>query len=182
MADNESSSGDSDDAVQKQLLNEPVEQSTSERAEAVTPAAKFTAEHLMRHCPYTVAFEYIDTSLWGIPAPEDADETHATTWVAKIVHDYNVAMVWDNDLFGDYLEDFEGWTKDMFLKVERNTLRSLKTVLRHRGVYTGNNRAKIVDSLHSMVDMKDALEWDLADFRTMDFDRRSKAYKRQQDI
>ena len=98
MADNESSSSDSDDAVQKQLLNEPAEQSTGERAEAVSPAAKFTAEHLMRRCPYTVAFNYINTSLWGIPTPEDADEIHATTWVAKTVHDYYVGMAWDDSL------------------------------------------------------------------------------------
>jgi hypothetical protein len=46
----------------------------------------------------------------------------------------------------------------MFLKVERYTLKSLKTVLQHRGVYTGNNRAKIVDSLYSIVGIEDALE------------------------
>jgi hypothetical protein len=97
-----------------------------------------------------------------------------------MVHDYNVAIVWDNYLFNDYLRDFEGWTKDMFLKVERYTLKSLKTVLQHRGVCTGNNRAKIVDSLYSMMDMENAPKWDPTDFQTMDFDRRSRAYKRQQ--
>jgi hypothetical protein len=43
----------------------------------------------------------------------------------------------------------------MFLKVERYTLKSLKTVLRHRGVYTGNNWAKIVDSQYNVVDIED---------------------------
>jgi hypothetical protein len=85
MANNQSNSSDVDIAVQEQLLNAPSERSTSERAEAVSPWAKFTGEHLMRHCPYTVAFDCIDTSLWGVPAPEDADGTHAKTWVAKTV-------------------------------------------------------------------------------------------------
>jgi hypothetical protein len=46
----------------------------------------------MRNCPYTVAFDFIDTSLWDVPVPEDADATHVTTWVAKTVHDYHVGM------------------------------------------------------------------------------------------
>jgi hypothetical protein len=62
----------------------------------------------MEDCLYTVALKVIDTSLWDVPALQDADETHATTWVAKIVHDYNVAIVWDNNLFDDYLGDFKG--------------------------------------------------------------------------
>jgi hypothetical protein len=50
MADNESSSSDTDAAVQDQLLNDPSEH-------------KFTAEELMEDCPYTVALKVIDTSL-----------------------------------------------------------------------------------------------------------------------
>jgi hypothetical protein len=72
--------------------------------------------------------------------------------------DYNVVMVWDNNLFNNCLNDFEGWTKAMFLKVERHTLKLLKTILQHRGVYKGNNRAKIVDSIYIMVDLEDALK------------------------
>jgi hypothetical protein len=93
MADNESSSSDGDDAVQDQLLNEPSEHDTSERGKATSRWAKFTAKYLMRDCPYTVALDSIDTSLWDVPVPEDANETHATTWVTKIVHDYYTAMV-----------------------------------------------------------------------------------------
>jgi hypothetical protein len=63
MADNESSSSDTDAAVQDQLLNDPSERSLSERAEAVSIWAKFTAEELMEDCPYTVALKVIDTSL-----------------------------------------------------------------------------------------------------------------------
>jgi hypothetical protein len=33
----------------------------------------------MEDCPYTVGLKVIDTSLWDIPALEDADATHATT-------------------------------------------------------------------------------------------------------
>ncbi|KAF1934946.1 hypothetical protein EJ02DRAFT_389925 [Clathrospora elynae] len=134
----------------------------------------------MGNCPYAVAFETIDTSLWGVPAPADVNKAHATTWVAKTIHDYHLAMVWDDHLFDDYLGDFEGWTKELFLKVERGTLKSLKTVLRHRGVYTGSNRARIADSLYNMIATENALEWDPAEFQSMDFDSRSKAYKRQQ--
>ncbi|KAF1936906.1 hypothetical protein EJ02DRAFT_447775 [Clathrospora elynae] len=121
----------------------------------------------MGNCPYAVALETIDTSLWGVPATKDASEAHATTWVAKTIHDYHLAMVWDNHLFDDYLGDFEGWTKELFLKVER-------------GVYTGSNRARIANSLYNMIATENALEWDPAEFQSMDFDSRSKAYKQQQ--
>lgn len=181
MADNESNSSNIDNAVQEQLLSDPPESSTSERGETISIWVKFTAEELMEDCPYTVALKVIDTSLWDVPPTEDADATHVTTWVAKMVHDYNVAMVWDNYLFDDYLGDFEGWTKEMFLKVERYTLKSLKTVLQHRGVYTGNNRARVADSLFKLLGEENSPKWDPADFQAMDFDRRSKAYKRQQD-
>ncbi|KAG9382321.1 hypothetical protein A1F94_006242 [Pyrenophora tritici-repentis] len=73
MAGSQSNSGDTDADVQEQLLNYPSERNTSKRAETISPGAKFTAEHLMRHCPYTVTFDYINPSLWGVPAPEDAD-------------------------------------------------------------------------------------------------------------
>ena len=109
---------------------------------------KFTAEHLMRDCPYTVGLNVINTSLWDIPALEDADKTHATTWVAKIVHDYYVTITCDNELFDNFKIDFEDWTKDMFLRVKRNTLKALKTVLRYKGIYTGNNRARVVNSVY----------------------------------
>jgi hypothetical protein len=62
----------------------------------------------MRDCLYTVALDSIDTSLWDVPVPEDADETHATTWVAKMIYDYHTAMVWDDQLFDEYKVDFEG--------------------------------------------------------------------------
>ena len=180
MAGSQSNSGDTDADVQEQLLNAPSERSTSKRSEAASPWAKFTAEHLMRHCPYTVAFDCIDTSLWGIPAPEDADETHATTWVAKTVHDYHVGMAWDETLYFDYQWDFEGWTRELFRKVERNTLRSLKTVLRYRGVYTGNLRARVVDSLFDLLGGENPPEWDPVEFKVTKFDERSEAYQRQQ--
>jgi hypothetical protein len=109
----------------------------------------------MGDCPYTVALDAINTSLWDVPVPEDANKTHATTWVAKMVHDYNLAMVWDDQLFDDYKVDFEGWTRDLFHKVDRNTLKSLKTVLRYRGIYTGNNCARVADSLYKTLAMDD---------------------------
>ncbi|KAF1937068.1 hypothetical protein EJ02DRAFT_331450, partial [Clathrospora elynae] len=183
MADNESSSSSSAanaaDA-QDQLLENQSEHDLSEQEQAVSLYAKYTAEQLMEDCLYVVALKTIDTSLWGVPATADASEAHATTWVAKTIHDYHLAMVWDDHLFDDYLGDFEGWTKEMFLKVERGTLKSLKTVLRHRGVYTGSNRARIADSLYNMIATENALEWDPAEFQSMDFDSQSKAYKRQQ--
>jgi hypothetical protein len=46
----------------------------------------------------------------------------------------------------------------MFLKVDRNTLKSLKTVLRHRGIYTGNNRARVVDSMYKTLAMENSPE------------------------
>ena len=67
-------------------------------------------------------------------------------------------MVWDYKLFNNYKVDFKGWTKDMFLKVDRNTLKSLKTVLRYRGIYTGNNRARVADSMYKTLAMENPPE------------------------
>ena len=134
----------------------------------------------MEDCPYTVALQVIDTSLWNVPTPEDADETHATTWVAKAVHDYHGGMDWDERLYFNYQWDCEGWTRELFYKVERTTLRALKTVLRHRGVYTGKFRARVADSLFNLLGGENAPEWDLVEFKAEKFDERSEAYKRQQ--
>ena len=71
----------------------------------------------MEDCLYTVALKVINTSLQDVPILEDANETHATTQVAKIIYNYNTVIVWDEQLFDDYKVDFEGQTKDMFLKV-----------------------------------------------------------------
>ncbi|KAA8626806.1 hypothetical protein PtrV1_02486 [Pyrenophora tritici-repentis] len=175
MADNQSEISSADSAeAQNQLQNEQSEHLSD------SPWAKFTAEQLMENCPYTVALKVINTALWGVPAPADANETHATTWVAKAIHDYNVSMAWDDDLFIDYKWDFEGWTKELFSKVERGTLRSLKSVLRHRGVYTGNNHARVADSLYNILGIENTLEWEPAEFRAMKFDQQSEAYQRQQ--
>jgi hypothetical protein len=108
MVDNQSDTNaeDATDA-QHQLLNELSEHSPSVREGPPSIWAKFTADHLMRDCPYTVGLNVINTSLWDVPALEDADETHATTWVAKIVHDYYVTMTCDNELFDDFKIDFE---------------------------------------------------------------------------
>ena len=181
MADNQGNPSTAGTAnAQDQSVDNSSEHSSSERGEATSPWAKFTAEQLMGDCPYPVAIGLINTSLWGVPVLPDTTEAHATTWVAKTIHDYNIAMVWDDFLFDDYLMDFEGWTKDMFLKVERTTLKSLKAVLRRRGVYTGKNRANVVDSFCKMLAMEVTPEWDHAEFQAMEFDNRSKAYRRRQ--
>ncbi|KAG9388347.1 hypothetical protein A1F94_001239 [Pyrenophora tritici-repentis] len=106
----------------------------------------------------------ISTHLWGVPAPEDADETHATTWVAKAIHDYHVGMEWDERLYFDYQWDFEGWTRELFQK----------------GVYTGKFRARVADSLFNLLGGENAPEWDPAEFKAEKFDERSEAYQRQQ--
>ncbi|KAK1916424.1 hypothetical protein P3342_004243 [Pyrenophora teres f. teres] len=92
MADSESNSSNIDVAVQEQLLNEPSEHSTSEREIAPSLWAKFTAKYLMETVR-TQSRSMSSTHLWDVPVTEDANEAHATTWVAKMIHDYNLAMV-----------------------------------------------------------------------------------------
>jgi hypothetical protein len=85
-------------------------------------------------------------------------------------------MVWDDWLFDDFKVDFEAWTRDLFLKVDRNTLKSLKTVLRYRGIYTSNNRAGVADSLYKTLAMDNTPKWDPAEFKVIEFDHRSRAF------
>ncbi|KAF1972350.1 hypothetical protein BU23DRAFT_468015, partial [Bimuria novae-zelandiae CBS 107.79] len=68
------------------------EHGLSKRQEAASRWAKYTAKYLMGDCLYPVALESVNTSLWDVPVPTDADEMHATTWVAKIIRDYKALI------------------------------------------------------------------------------------------
>ncbi|KAF1964084.1 hypothetical protein BU23DRAFT_585750 [Bimuria novae-zelandiae CBS 107.79] len=137
-----------------------LEYGLSKRQEAASRWAKYTIKYLMGDYPYLVALESVNTSLWDVPILIDVDEMHAITWVTKIIRDYNI--------------------KELFYKVNRNTLKSLKMVLRHREVYTGNNRARLTNSLYNLSTLKNTPEWDPVEFKAIIFDQRLRAYKRQQ--
>ncbi|KAG9379348.1 hypothetical protein A1F94_009704 [Pyrenophora tritici-repentis] len=131
MAGSQSNSGDTDADVQSNYSTiHP--NAIQASAQKLYPQERSLLLNTLCDTVHTQSRLTISTHLWGVPAPEDADETHATTWVAKAIHDYHVGMEWDERLYFDYQWDFEGWTRELFQKVERTTLRSLKTVLRYR--------------------------------------------------
>lgn len=148
-----------DDAdVRQRLLDNSTVHSSSERKDVNSPCAKHTAKGLMEDCPNMVALGVIDAFLRGVPVPPDASEVHATTSVAKIIHGYNGAIIWDDLILDEYLMHFEGWGKDMFLKVERNAFKSLKAILRKRRVYTDKNYAKLTDLFCNLLSMANSRE------------------------
>ena len=118
----------------------------------------------MGDCLYTVALEVINTSLQDKPALEDADKTHATTQVAKIIYNYYVIITCNNKLFNNFKVDFKDQTKDMFLKVKQNTLKALKTVLQYKRIYTGNNCARVVNSVYKTLAIDNSPKQDPTEF------------------
>lgn len=54
---------------------------------------------------------------------------------------------WDIEIFDLFLEDFEEWTSEMFMRLQKNYKKDIKRVLRWRRVCTGGKRGMVVDQV-----------------------------------
>ncbi|KAG9378380.1 hypothetical protein A1F94_002474 [Pyrenophora tritici-repentis] len=85
-------------------------------------------------------WRHIDPKIWDdeIEAPDDeVDGTAATTYIARAIADYTDRPTADAELFGEFCQDFEGWTEAMFMRAHATYTKELKRILRFKGVYTG---------------------------------------------
>ncbi|CAE7034250.1 hypothetical protein PTTW11_05383 [Pyrenophora teres f. teres] len=85
-------------------------------------------------------WRHIDPEIWDddIEAPNDEiDETAATTYIARAIADYTDRPTADAELFGEFLQDFQGWTEAMFMRANATYTKELKRILRFKGVFTG---------------------------------------------
>jgi hypothetical protein len=133
----------------------------------------------MGDCPFQVTYDMITPALWSKPVPteeEDLDEeidTWTTTWTAKMIYDYHTGMTADNELFDEFQQDFEGWSLDFFQAVDKQTLRSLKAVLRQRGVYTGRTNLNVPNALFNLLQSEEPLQWHEGELQATDLHPRS---------
>ncbi|KAK1916958.1 hypothetical protein P3342_004514 [Pyrenophora teres f. teres] len=107
-------------------------------------------------------WRHIDPEIWDddIEAPNDEiDETAATTYIARAIADYTDRPTADAELFGEFLQDFQGWTEAMFMRANATYTKELKRILRFR---------------------EECPKWPDDQFQSTAFDERSAAHMLQQ--
>ena len=122
----------------------------------------------------------IDMTLWYKKITEDSNELHVTTLVARGISSLSTEGCTDEDLLEAYQDQFKGWNKDFFDKVEGEAKRALKALLRQGGIYTGRRNGAIGRQLADLLTTEMLPEWNPDEFEKMKFDIRSEAYRKQQ--
>ena len=130
------------------------------------------------------AHDKIDPAIWGKadPTADNVNEIIATTYMAYTIVNYIDGGLTDGELMGIYCEDYQGWTEDMFKKVDGAYLRELKRALRYKGVATGRPNAQIIPMLLNLLELEDPPEWEEKHLLAAIFDPESYAYRLQQEI
>ncbi|KAI2479990.1 hypothetical protein Ptr902_08171 [Pyrenophora tritici-repentis] len=107
-------------------------------------------------------WRYIDPKIWDdeIEAPDDeVDGTAATTYIARAIADYTDRLTADAELFGEFCQDFEGWTKAMFMRAHTTYTKELKRILRFKGVYTGRVNMPPSEAVAKLLHKEDCPKW-----------------------
>jgi hypothetical protein len=130
------------------------------------------------------AHDKIDPAIWGKadPTADNVNEIIATTYMAYTIVDYIDGGLTDGELMGIYCEDYQGWTVEMFKRVDGAYLRELKRALRYKGVATGRSNAPIIPMLVNLLELDDPPEWEEKRLLAATFDPESYAYRLQQKI
>ena len=128
-------------------------------------------------------WRFINPKIWDddVKAPDnDVDETAATTYIARAIADYTERPTADDELFGEFCQDFEGWTEVMFGRAHATYIKELKRILRFKGVYTGRVNMPPTEAVFSVLNSEDCPKWPDELFQRTVFDKRSAAYMLQQ--
>jgi hypothetical protein len=107
-------------------------------------------------------WRHIDPEIWDdeIEAPDDeVDATAATTYIARAIADYTDRPTADAELFGEFCQDFEGWTEAMFRRAHTIYTKELKRILRFKGVYTGRVNMSLSEAAAKLLRIEDCLKW-----------------------
>ncbi|KAF1936666.1 hypothetical protein EJ02DRAFT_506416 [Clathrospora elynae] len=101
---------------------------------------KLTREQLMKVTNLKERdWRFINPELWddNVEAPDDeVDAIEATTYIARAIADYTDRPTADEELFGEFCQDFKGWNEVMFRQAHTTYTKELKRILRFKGVYT----------------------------------------------
>ncbi|KAI2486738.1 hypothetical protein Ptr902_00871 [Pyrenophora tritici-repentis] len=107
-------------------------------------------------------WRHIDPKIWDdeIEALDDeVDETAATTYIARAIADYTDRPTADAELFGEFCQDFEGWTEAMFMRAHATYTKELKRILRFKGVYTGRVNMPPSEAVAKLLRKEDCPKW-----------------------
>ena len=128
-------------------------------------------------------WRHIDPEIWDddIEAPNDEiDETAATTYIARAIADYTDRPTADAELFGEFLQDFQGWTEAMFMRANATYTKELKRILRFKGVFTGRVNMPPSEAVAKLLRKEECPKWPDDQFQSTAFDERSAAHMLQQ--
>jgi hypothetical protein len=128
-------------------------------------------------------WRHIDPEIWDdeIEAPDnEVDATAATTYIARAIADYTDRPTADAELFGEFCQDFEGWTKAMFERAHTTYTKELKRILRFKGVYTGRVNMSPSEAVAKLLRKEECPKWPDDQFQSTTFDKRSAAYMLQE--
>lgn len=130
-------------------------------------------------------WRHIDPELWDndVEAPDDeVDATAATTYIARAIADYTDRPIADDELIGEFRQDFEGWTKAMFKRAHTTYIKELKRILRFKGIYTGHVNMSPIEAVFRLLRSEDFPRWPDEQFKYTNFDERSVAHRLQQEL
>lgn len=106
-------------------------------------------------------WRHIDPEIWDdeVEAPDDeVDATAATTYIARAIADYTDRPTADAELFGEFCQDFEGWTQAMFERAHATYTKELKRILRFKGVYTSRVNMPPSEAVAKLLRKEDCLK------------------------
>jgi hypothetical protein len=129
-------------------------------------------------------WRHIDPKMWNdeIEAPDnEVDTTAATTYMARAIADYTDRPTADEEIFGDFCQDFKGWTEVMFSRAHATYTKELKRILRYKGVYTGRANMPPIEAIVRLLNCEDCPKWPDDQFQSTNFDERSVAHRLQQE-
>jgi hypothetical protein len=123
-------------------------------------------------------YKNMDLALWSVPLTPTSSPKHILTYLTSHCVDYTHAKWVDEDLLGAYCEDFKGWTEDMFSNISVEYKRTLKTILRNGGVYTGIWNGAIGKQLTNLLQADALPEWEDRELIRSEVSPRSRWYQR----
>jgi hypothetical protein len=107
-------------------------------------------------------WRHINPEIWDdeIEAPDnEVDATAATTYIARAIADYTDRPTADAELFSEFCQDFEGWTKAMFERAHTTYTKELKRILRFKGVYTSRVNMSLSEAVAKLLREEECPKW-----------------------
>ena len=81
-------------------------------------------------------------------------------YISFKILEYGHFELMDDDLWEQYQEDFADFTEAIFKACNPTTIRNLRTLLRHQGVWVERDKwVTVAQSLYNIIHEEDQMEW-----------------------